>query len=130
MFLESVIVSEPWRAGGFLTYHARVLLCIAHGLGVRLRDIAAPGGGHRRATRRRSDLRSVLAVDLLRPLAGRNRRRRYRADEGGRVAHFMSGSAARSPRLGACMLQPPGCRDLVLTEGPRRRAAPTAAAAA
>ena len=44
MFLESVIVSEPWRAGGFLTYHARVLLCIAHGLGVRLRDIAASVG--------------------------------------------------------------------------------------
>ena len=31
----------PWASWGFLTNHARVLLCIAHDPGVRLRDIAA-----------------------------------------------------------------------------------------
>jgi hypothetical protein len=32
---------QRWRAAGFLTGHARVLLCIAHDPGARLRDIAA-----------------------------------------------------------------------------------------
>jgi hypothetical protein len=34
-------VFGAWRAGAFLTNHARVLLCIARDPGVRLRDIAS-----------------------------------------------------------------------------------------
>ena len=37
----------PWRGWSFLTNHARVLLCIAHDPGVRLRDIGSDAGHHR-----------------------------------------------------------------------------------
>jgi MarR family len=39
--LEGSVVAASWT---FLTNHARVLLCIAHDPGVRLRDIAAQIG--------------------------------------------------------------------------------------
>ena len=44
LFLESVVVFEPWKAWDFLTNHGRVLPCIAHDPGGRLRDIAAMVG--------------------------------------------------------------------------------------
>jgi hypothetical protein len=39
-----VVAFEAWEGWSFLTNHARVLLCIAHDPGVRLRDIAASVG--------------------------------------------------------------------------------------
>src|SRR6266496_2178449 len=51
-----------------------------------LADGDRPGGGHRPAARRRTDLRPVLAVDLLCQRADRDRGRRDLGDEGGGVA--------------------------------------------
>ena len=57
-----------------------------------------PGGSHRPAPRRGADLRSVLAVDLLRERADRDRGRHYRAGKGGRVARD-EGQPTRLARL-------------------------------
>jgi hypothetical protein len=43
-FLEIEMGFKGWRAGGSLTSHARVLLCIAHDPGARLCDTAASVG--------------------------------------------------------------------------------------
>ncbi len=55
-----------------------------------------PGGGDRPAVGRDLDLRAVLAVDLLRQRADRDRGRGDRGAEGGRVP----GAARQPPRLG------------------------------
>ena len=44
IFPETIVQLSAWRSWGFLTTHARVLLCIAHDPGARLRDIAATLG--------------------------------------------------------------------------------------
>ena len=57
----------------FLTNHARVLLCIAHDPGARLRDLAA-GPGHHRAHRPRHRHRPGPAGDVIKQKDGRRNR--------------------------------------------------------
>jgi predicted transcriptional regulator of viral defense system len=78
---------------GFLTTHARVLLCIAHDPGVRLRDIAATlGVTERRAHGIVTDL--TQAGYLIRQKDGR--RNRYQVQ-----AHLpLPGPGTREPAIG------------------------------
>jgi DNA-binding IclR family transcriptional regulator len=78
---------------GFLTTHARVLLCIAHDPGARLRDIAASLGiTERRAHGIVTDLAG--AGYLIRQKDGR--RNRYQVQ-----AHLLvSGPGTREPAVG------------------------------
>ncbi len=76
---------------GFLTTHARVLLCIAHDPGARLRDIAATlGVTERRAHGIVTDL--IQAGYLIRQKDGR--RNRYQ------VQAHLRGPGTREPAIG------------------------------